>query len=574
MTLNQALVITNSRKGSPVTAVYFLACGFEPMHLATLFKAHLLERMPDGGNVEIRHGVYGDLAGNIVSAGRSLATAAGVILEWSDIDPRLGMRASGGWSNAVKADILSGCPERFSRLEAALADLGSRMTVALAAPSLPVPPVGNTIRAQSSVLELELEWQLAAFLARAARLPGVRVIARSSVEPTGASLDARKELIAGFPYTVPFADALARSLTEVLCQSPPKKGLITDLDGTLWAGIIGEVGTEGISWSQDHHTQSHGLYQQMLGHLADCGVLLAVCSKNEPATAADGLSRTDLFLDPQVFFPVHANWGPKSASVARILETWNIGADAVVFVDDSPMELAEVQQAFPRMTCTRFPGNDPAAVWTLLGDLRDLFGKPVLTEEDQLRQSSIRASAQIRDMAAETGPAGFLESLEGTITVSWETDAADKRPLELINKTNQFNLNGLRIAEGDWLRRLGQPGAITAVVSYQDKFGPLGKIAVLLGDRNGATIRVSHWVMSCRAFSRRIEHQTLDSLFRQTGLEEIEFAFEATERNQPLQEFFAALGILPGDARISRAGFEQRRGPLPHAVRELPGGAA
>ena len=105
-------------------------------------------------------------------------------------------------------------------------------------------------------------------------------------------------------------------------------------------------------------------------------------------------------------------------------------------------------------------------------------------------------------------------------------------------------------------------------MSYKDKFGPLGKIAVLLAARQGQCVRVSHWVMSCRAFSRRIEHHTLDSLFRRSGAGQIEFAFEATERNQPLQEFFESLHIKDG-RRLSRAQFLDLRGALPHESSEL-----
>jgi FkbH-like protein len=572
MTLNQALATVNSRKGSRGVGVYYLACGFEALHLATLLQAHLLERLSDDKNVDVLYGVYGDLRGNLESAVRSSAAVTAVVLEWSDLDPRLGLRSSGSWSNEAKADIIANCLERYTHLEAAIGALAARMPVALVPPCLPLPPIGNTIRAQGSVLELELEEQLARFLSRIARVFDVRVVRRSWIEPPVASLDARMELVAGFPYTVPFASRLAASLVDVLCQPTPKKGLITDLDGTLWSGIAGEVGVEGISWSQEHHTQTHGLYQQMLGHLAGCGVLLAACSKNEMTTAEAALARKDLFLNPESLFPVYANWAPKSASVARILDTWNIAADAVVFVDDSPMELDEVQRAYPGMTCLAFPGKDPAAVWKLLGDLRDLFGKPLLMAEDRLRQSSIRASAQIREMAADGGPPEFLRTLKGTVTLAWRVDPADKRPLELINKTNQFNLNGLRIGESEWQRLLERKETIITVVSYQDKFGPLGKVAVLLGSQLGSKVRVSHWVMSCRAFSRRIEHHTLDGLFRHSNAQEIEFALEATERNQPLQEFFRALGVSrdgEGTHRILRVDFLDRCGTLPHEVSNL-----
>jgi FkbH-like protein len=208
-------------------------------------------------------------------------------------------------------------------------------------------------------------------------------------------------------------------------------------------------------------------------------------------------------------------------------------------------------------------------VWNLLGRLRDLFGKPELMEEDRLRQSSIRVSAQVREMAADGGSAEFLRTLEGTVTLAWQVDKADKRPLELINKTNQFNLNGLRMGESEWQRLLERNDTIVAVVSYQDKFGPLGKIAVLVGSQAGRKVKVSHWVMSCRAFSRRVEHHMLDSLFRHCDAEEIAFAFAKTEKNQPLREFFAAAGIRSSDDgawRISRKDFLSSCGVLPHAT--------
>ena len=570
MTLNQALAIVNARRDGDPADVHFLACGFEPLHLETLLRARLLERLPVGKNVEMQHGVYGDLRGNIELAARSSATSASVILEWSDIDPRLGMRSSGGWSTQAKAGILSGLPQRYAALETVIEKVAARMPVAVAPPSLPVPPIGNTIRAQTSVLELEIEQQLASFLLRLARIPGVRVIRAPKAEAP--VLDARMELLAGFPYTVSYADALACALTGVLAPPPPKKGLITDLDDTLWAGIVGEVGVEGVGWSQDRHAQVHGLYQQMLSHLAGSGVLLGVCSKNELATVEAAMARKDLFLNPESLFPVHANWGPKSASVAKTLRTWNIAADAVVFIDDNPMELDEVRQAHPGITCIQFPKKDAAGVWSLLGELRDLFGKPLVLEEDRLRAASIRASAQIQEMTEDAASPEFLRSLEGTVTLEWGADSSDKRALELINKTNQFNLNGLRIGEGEWRKKLEEQSTVLVVVSYQDKFGPLGKVAVLLGTQHGTKVTVSSWVMSCRAFSRRLEHHTLEGLFQFSNADEIEFAFEATPRNQPLQEFFGALGITAENGaapRISRSRFLEQCGVLPHQVTNL-----
>ena len=497
------------------------------------------------------------------------------MLEWADIDPRLGLRSSGGWSMESKTDIVESTGRRYAQMESGIGRLGARMPVVVVPPTLAMVPVGNTIPAQSSVLELELEQQLASFLLRIARLPGVRVARLALIEPgipVGERLDAKMELLAGFPYTLLFASALAALLVDVLYQVAPKKGLITDLDETLWSGIVGEIGVGQVSWSQESHTQAHGLYQQMLGHLSSCGVLLGVCSKNEQTTVDAALAREDLFLKSSTLFPVHANWGPKSQSVGKILRAWNINEDAVVFVDDNPMELEEVKRAFPAITCIQFSGKDPAKVWNLLGELRKLFGKPVLMEEDHLRQQSIRASAEIQEMGEAAGSPEFLKSLDGAVTLDWRVDSSDKRPLELLNKTNQFNLNGVRIGEGEWHRRLQAPGTILGVVSYADKFGPLGKIAVLMGSQVGSRIKVFNWVMSCRAFSRRVEHHTLDSLFRYTSAQELEFAFQPTERNQPTQEFFEAMGILPdagGVYRLSKDAFLAQAIELPHRAQDL-----
>jgi FkbH-like protein len=574
MTLNQALALIRERRGGAQKSVHFLVCGFQPLHLATFLNAYLLDRRP-GNSVEILTGLYGDIEGNLTKALGSAATEATVVLEWSDIDPRLGLRSSGGWSNSSQENIVSSSRDRFARLTAAIQMLAAHIPVVVATPGLALPPIGNTIRAQASEIELELECQLAHFRLQLSKVPRLRILDSSypaQLSPADARLDPKMELLAGFPYTIPYASALARSLVEVLDQRPPKKGLITDLDDTLWSGIIGEVGPEAVSWQLERHTQIHGLYQQMLGHLASCGVLLAACSKNELPVAQAGLARRDLLLDAESLFPVCAGWGPKSKSVAEILRAWNIGADAVVFIDDNPMELDEVQQAFPAITCLPFPRKDPARLWHLLGELRDLFGKPQVLEEDRLRSASLRASAELRELAHETSSPQFLQSLHGNITLDYRKNPSDARLVELLNKTNQFNLNGLRTTEGEWRRFLENPGSIAVAASYQDKFGPLGKIAVLAGDRVGQSIRVSHWVMSCRAFSRGIEFHMLESLFRQSSADEIEFAFRATERNQPLQEFFGLFGVPLDNSenfRLTRSRFSAHSGLLPHQVSEL-----
>jgi FkbH-like protein len=574
MTFNQALEIVGERRTSQEAKKHFLACGCHPLHLSIFLKAHLMRRLPNNA-IEVLTGLYGDLPGNLMMAAESDALAAAVALEWNDIDPRLGLRSTGGWSAEAKSDILEHFPARLSQLREHIAYVAGRLPVAIATPGLPIPPIGYTARAQISAFELRIEQHLGCFLAQLAEIPGIRILHQQRIDalaPSQARLDPRMELIAGSPFTMAYADTLAATFSEVLYQEPPKKGLITDLDQTLWSGIVGEIGAQGVAWTQEDHAQVHGLYQQMLGHLADCGVLLGVCSKNDAPIVQAALSRKDLLLRGESMFPVYASWSPKSVSVAKVLDAWNIGEGDVVFVDDDPMELSEVQQAFPRMTCLRFEGKDPAEVWSLLERLRDLFGKPRLTEEDRLRRDTVRVNVEILEKEVRLNSPEFLRGLEGRVTIDYRKSAAGPRSLELINKTNQFNLNGLRVSEGEWQRYLRQEDTILAAVDYEDRFGHLGKIAVLVCSLNGACINILHWAMSCRAFSRFIEEHTLDSLFRQTNADEIKFAFLPTARNGPLQAYFKHLGaweVNGGSVRLSHKQFASNCRLLPHELSEI-----
>ncbi|MGH9453110.1 MAG: HAD-IIIC family phosphatase, partial [Terriglobia bacterium] len=336
----------------------------------------------------------------------------------------------------------------------------------------------------------------------------------------------------------------------------PKKGLITDLDDTLWKGILGEVNVEGLAWDLDQHAQSHGLYQQVLASLAEAGILIAIASKNDPALVEEAFQKAKPILPRERIFPVEAGWGPKSESVAKILRSWNIGADSVVFVDDNPLDLAEVKAAYPVMECLPFPRDNEEAAYQLLHDLRDLFGKQAIFEEDAIRLASIR-SAQVTLEATPSRGAStdkFLQEAGGKLTLWFCEDSPDPRALELINKTNQFNLNGKRHTEASWKEYLSDPNVFLLVGSYEDKFGPLGRIAVMSGHRRERRFWIDHWVMSCRAFSRRIEHGCLLYLFPRFDSEEAGFDFVATPRNGPLQDFFAGLIGKPpsGSFSISR----------------------
>jgi FkbH-like protein len=241
----------------------------------------------------------------------------------------------------------------------------------------------------------------------------------------------------------------------------------------------------------------------------------------------------------------------------------------VAFVDDSPLELAEVQARFPEVRCLRFPKREPGALLDFFRTLREWFGRTAIRDEDRIRARSLQSPSAV-DLAPADPAAGeaFLAGLQAHLSFRLSQDTSDERALELINKTNQFNLNGRRITESNWRETLGRPGMFLVTVAYTDRFGPLGKIAAVVGNQKGGCVTLSWWVMSCRAFSRRIEHATLRYLFERLGASRILLDFEPTERNGPLREFLTSLEIPVSAPEISRTEFLALCPHLAHSSEE------
>jgi FkbH-like protein len=552
-----------------------LLCGFTPLHLKTFLAARLRLSFPDD-RVEVKTGLYGDLVGNVQRLQSSPFVVACVLIEWADLDPRLGIRSLGGWLSADVPDIVESTRRQSERLSGLIRELAEKASVYVSMPTLPLPPLFTTGRAQAHHCECQLRDITSSLATSLSTNKRVRLLSSQRLDelsPPAERFDVKGEATTGFPYSLDHASKVAELLAALIQDSPPKKGLITDLDDTLWAGILGEIGVYGVSWDLAGHAQMHGVYQQFLNSLASAGVLLAVASKNDGALAEQALARTDIVLTKEHLFPLELHWKPKSDSVRRILETWNIGSQEAVFVDDSPMEVAEVQAAFPQMECVAFPKGNHQAIWDLLRRLRDVFGKPTISTEDVIRLQSIRTGAALKSATLEGGSDAddFLSKSEAVITFQLGTDASDKRALELVNKTNQFNLNGKRLSESDWRSFLEDPSAFMLTASYKDKYGPLGKIAVVLGRTSGRKIFVTAWVMSCRAFSRRIEHRCLKYLFDKLDVDEIIFDYKMTPRNGPIGDFFSGfLQAAPGaPPSITRSSFYDRSPVLFHNIEEF-----
>jgi FkbH-like protein len=571
MNVTEALSILRTRKAGGDPFRVLLSCGFTPLHLKSLVQAHLQRALPDR-SVEIDTGLFGNIAESIDAAVNSHWHGAVVVIEWADLDPRLGYREAQVWGHKVSDSIVDTCRNSLARLAGALEAMPAAVKIAVSMPTLCLVPVFSVPTWGAGYHELELEVLLAAFAARVGRAPHRSVLNSRWLgehSPPSARHDAEADLRFGFPYTVPHASALAEGFTRLMLPCTPKKGVITDLDDTLWHGLVGESGPDEVSWDLAANQQLHGLYQALLQALADSGVLVAVASKNDREVVNRALQRRDLRISPAAIFPMEVHWQLKSTSVARILEVWNISADAVVFIDDSPLEIAEVSAAHPGIECIQFPQRDNAAGVALLERLRDMCARSEVSYEDSIRLQSIRSAAGRRAQGEQAADGeSVLASLDATIEIDFGAGTEDRRAFELVNKTNQFNLNGRRFQPADWAAALERPSAWLAVVSYQDRFGALGKIAVLQGRALESRLHIDVWVMSCRAFSRRIEYALLAELLQRYSPSEIQLDVNITSKNGPLRSFVKSLtGIEPtSECAITRERFDAACPRLYHRV--------
>ncbi len=574
MTITEALEVLRAAKPLTDTFEVQLACGFTPLHLKTLLAAHLQKSLPSHRAV-VNEGIFGDLVGTIQQIGSHAALA--LVIEWGDLDPRLKYREGGAWGRALESDLSQSAQMMLARIERAIGQLPPHTVVAVSLPTLPLLPVFPPPTWQTSQAEILLQRELTDFAARLAGRSNLRLLNTAWLNessPPGSRFDLKSDLLIGFPYTLSHADLLASAFGLQLVPRTPLKGVITDLDNTLWSGLVGEGTADDVRWDPATRYHLHGLYQKLLAALSEEGILVGIASKNDPVAVAQALQRSDLLIPPEKIFPVEVHWASKSESVTRILKKWNVLADSVAFVDDTPLELAEVASAHPGITCIQFPAGDYSGVLAMLKRLRDLCGKSRFSEEDALRLESIRQGAQLQEQIDSTGSSDeFLKTINAKITFDFEASPSNPRTLELVNKTNQFNLNGIRLNETEWRSRIERPGSFLTTVKYEDKFGALGTIAVLQGIRYDDSVEIETWVMSCRAFSRRIEHQTLKRLLERYQASTIRLAFAATSKNGPLREFFSGiLGDTPqAPFEFSRERFEAFCPVLHHRVEETTG---
>ena len=339
-----------------------------------------------------------------------------------------------------------------------------------------------------------------------------------------------------------FAFNLAAIIKSVYGKN--KKAIACDLDNTLWGGIVGDDGVENIEIGQE--TSIGQLYAEFQGYLKahkDLGILLTVDSKNDEENALAGLNRPDSVLKSDDFIVIKANWNPKDRNLVETATELNIGADAMVFIDDNPAEREIVRSsvvgvAVPEMTAPERYIN------TL--DRSGFFEITQFSADDLSRNEMYKANAERAKQQSSFADYGdYLRSLEMKAQIKPFAPIYMSRIAQLTNKSNQFNLTTFRCTQADIERVAADKNYITLYGKLEDKFGDNGVVSVVFGHTDEADKSLFHidlWLMSCRVLKRDMEFAMMDSLVAECkarGITKIRGYYYPTAKNKMVKDFYA-----------------------------------
>ena len=373
-----------------------------------------------------------------------------------------------------------------------------------------------------------------------AGIPGVRVVPVSAILAAlgPRAFDARAAALSGMPLSDAACVLVARALGMVWFPSvlaPRLKAIAIDLDHTLYAGVLGEDGPEGLVV-----TPAHAELQRKLVTLREEGVFLAVISRNETVDV-DRLFevRKDFVLRPEHLSARSISWGDKAAGLRAICAALRIGADAVLYLDDNPGEIAAVVTALPGIHVLY--AADAALTSRALDLYPCLHGYP-RGKDDVLRVADLAANAERQEAARGAGsPEEYLRSLEVVLTFSVNQPAQRGRMAELSNKTNQFNTSLLRLSEAAVAKRLEDLECRTICVGLRDRLSDSGIVGIFFFRREGVTLAADEIVISCRALGRGIEQAMVTEAVRLARRDlpaaKVHFRFQEGPRNGPAREF-------------------------------------
>jgi len=343
------------------------------------------------------------------------------------------------------------------------------------------------------------------------------------------------------PYVAKYASDIICSLSGKF-----KKCLVLDLDNTMWGGIIGDDGIEGIQVGDLGIGKAFTELQLWIKQLKERGIILAVCSKNNESTAKDAFEKhPDMVLRLDDFAVFVANWDTKADNLKYIQSILNIGFDSMVFLDDNPVERSMVKTHFPQVTVPDLP-EDPSMYLDYLIKL-NLFETASFSEEDKQRTKLYQEEAgRAIVQKSFVNEDDFLSSLEMSSEINPFNKFNTPRVAQLSQRSNQFNLRTVRYTEEDISRLAESDKHYTLSFSLKDKFGDNGLIAVIVLEKQKEALFIETWLMSCRVLKRGMENFTLNTIVgiaRHDGFKKIIGEHLPTAKNAMVKDHYKELGF-------------------------------
>ena len=361
--------------------------------------------------------------------------------------------------------------------------------------------------------------------------------------------DARLWNMAKLPFASDFLPLYAEQVCRLIAalRGKSRKCLILDLDNTVWGGVIGDDGLEGIVIGQGDATgEAHLAVQRTALMLRERGVVLGVSSKNTDEVARRPFrEHPEMLLREEHIAVFQANWNDKAGNIEAIARELALGLDAMVFLDDNPVERALVRQLLPQVAVPELPGDPALYARTLLA--AGYFEAITFSSEDGRRADFYRDNARrvaLLNQAFDVD--AWLVSLNMRMSLQPFDDTGRARIAQLINKSNQFNLTTRRYTEAEVAALQADDTVFTLQVRLADTFGDNGMISVLICRRVGDDWHIDTWLMSCRVLGRKVENAVLLELLTQArarGINRLLGRYLPTEKNKLVEDHYAKLGF-------------------------------
>lgn len=379
--------------------------------------------------------------------------------------------------------------------------------------------------------------------------------------------DNKMYYIGRLTLSLDFLPVFAKETIDIIkcLEGKAKKCLILDLDNTLWGGIVGDDGINGIQIGEIGSGRVYTDIQSFAKELKKRGIILAVCSKNEEKTAKDAFEKNpDMILKLEDFAVFVANWENKAENIRFIQETLNIGMDSIVFVDDNNFERNLVKQMIPEVTVPDLP-DDPAHYLDFIRKL-NLFEVISYSDEDKTRADKyrvevIRKQAQSKYKNYEE----YLEDLDMRVIVSKFDEFSVSRIAQLSQRSNQFNLRTIRYTKDDINKIMNNPQKAGIYFKLSDKYGDYGLVSVVVLDINQADLFIDTLLMSCRVLKRGLEEYVINTIIdfaKQNGKNTVIGEYLETKKNSMVKDLYGKMGfeqIKDGLWKISTAEYEYKQ---------------